>query len=322
MSFTELLNTHGVPYAEQGDSHYVDGWLNVSCPFCNDSEKFHLGFDYGTGKCNCFKCGPQYLDNTISKLLDVSKSQSNIFIKQYNILSNRRATNHARTKNKGVYKVELPTNLINLNFAQMSYLKNRGLAVKHIQSVFKAGGTSVFTKLGKSLFLPYRIFIPIYWNEVLVSFQTRAYAKIDPKLKYITCPTDNEVKHHKHILYGRPFKLGFVFKNVLLVEGVMDVWIFTRIIKPPNAVFCTFGITYTEEQSRLMKDIFRRANIFILFDTEKRAQRQAKKLNSELCFSGLNSFVANISEHIETKADDPGDLSQKEAKKLIKSIGF
>ena len=147
----------------------------------------------------------------------------------------------------------------------------------------------------------HRILIPIYWENKQVTFQARDVTDKHP-LKYMACPKNRELIHHKHIVYRHPEAQNDIG---IAVEGVTDVWRFGKV------AFATFGIEYTRQQVRLIAGLYK--EVIVIFDDEPQAQRKAKELVADLQFRGVPARSIIIK-------GDPGSMSQKEANKLLKQI--
>ena len=85
----------------------------------------------------------------------------------------------------------------------------------------------------------------------------------------------------------------------------MDVWRFG-----PQS-FCTFGIEYTNRQIREITKAFKK--VFIIFDPEPQATKQAVKLMNELKFRGIEANTTLLD-------SDPGSMKQDDADTLIKQL--
>jgi DNA primase len=112
-----------------------------------------------------------------------------------------------------------------------------------------------------------------------------------------------EVIHHKHILYN----LDTVKSSMIIVEGIFDVW---RI---GDGAVASFGITYTLEQIILIT-LIKPSRVFIMFDSEPQAQRNAEKLGSALSSLGMKTEV------ITPSHGDPCDLTDSEVLSLRKEF--
>ena len=89
------------------------------------------------------------------------------------------------------------------------------------------------------------------------------------------------------------------------MEGITDVW------RLGSAAFATFGIEFTQEQVREIKKHF--DEVFVIFDDEPQAVRQALKMVAELRFRGVRA------QHVPI-VGDPGGMSQTDADNLVKSL--
>jgi DNA primase len=187
-----------------------------------------------------------------------------------------------------------PAGLCNLDRGK-DYLKSRGFVP---EAIIQEYGLVITGPTGDYKF---RIIIPIYQHGKLVSYQGRDYTGLSP-IRYKACARENEIVHHKHLLYDADRVRG---DHVIVVEGIFDAW---RLKK--NTV-CTFGTGFTQQQVNLLS---KWGKISILYDGEPEAQKHAEKLGEQL--SGLGSEV----ELILLKEGDPADLSQNEADSLSKEI--
>jgi DNA primase len=94
--------------------------------------------------------------------------------------------------------------------------------------------------------------------------------------------------------------------KVILVEGITDVW---RL--GPGAI-ATFGIAFTKEQIKLLKQF---EEVFIWFDSDRNAQRQADRIAQYISALGKEAEIINVGGY-----EDPASVPQKEAKKLVRQI--
>lgn len=305
MGLIDLYIDYNIPIASEGQRHYRQGWINTICPFCTSEpghEGFHLGYNLEMNYFVCFRCGWHSVINTFSKLLNVSESKARDLVQSYKI--NVPALN--KMPKTGFLKVpfSVPEGTGKITGIHKRYLKSRKFDPGEIQRVWEIQGTGPFGKLQwkeKELNLSYRVFIPVFWNGKMVSYETRDVTGRHPS-KYIACPSELEIIPRKHILYCRQEAL---MDTVIVVEGTSDVW---RL--GVNSV-ATFGINFTPYQVRLLAKMFKRTAI--CFDDEPQARRQADLLVAELRFRGIDSFRVDI-------RGDPGSLSSSEARYLVKQI--
>ena len=295
MNITKLYEDHNIPHATEGEKNNQSGWINITCPFCDDQSN-HLGYNISSDYYHCWRCGSHPVQKTIARLLHMSEKEAKVVIKQYGGKTYTKEPEVTiRTKSH-----KFPSGVGMMKSNHRKYLKKRGFDPDELERDWTLFGTGPVSLLD-GVDYKHRIMVPIYWNGQQVSFQARDISDRH-NLKYMACPKDRELVHHKHILYGRQE----MWRDVgICVEGVTDVWRFG------NQAFCTFGIEYTQRQIREMAKAFKR--IFVVFDDEPQAVRQANKLVNELKFRGL------AAERIEIFGD-PGDMSQVDANYLIKTL--
>ena len=130
-------------------------------------------------------------------------------------------------------------------------------------------------------------------------------------MKYKAAKMDNEVLHHKDILYGWDAAYG---DTVALTEGITDVWKLG-----PGTLAC-FGIKYRLPQVHLIAKRFKR--VFLIFDRasdtseEREARNQEQKIGEALDSLGVEALSYDIG------SGDPGDLSRDEARAVMREIGL
>jgi DNA primase len=187
-----------------------------------------------------------------------------------------------------------PAGLCNLDRGK-DYLKSRGFVP---EAIIQEYGLIITGPIGDYKF---RIIIPIYQHGKLVSYQGRDYTGLSP-IRYKACARENEIVHHKHLLYDAD---GVTGDHVIVVEGIFDAW------KMKKNTVCTFGTGFTQQQVNLLS---KWGKVSILYDGEPEAQKHAEKLGEQL--SGLGTDVENI----RLGKEDPGALSMEEAGALSKEI--
>lgn len=307
MSIADLYRDYGIPTAPEGHKHFREGWVNTACPHCTGSAGFHLGFNLDGNYFYCWRCGHHFVTKTLAKILNLGYKQAKEISFDYQLRnrSNRRKSNKVVKLSK--YTFKQPSGVIRLDKPHIKYLEKRNFDPEFLSRTYKIRGTSPHSKLddgdGKLIRYGYRIFIPFFWEDQMVSYQCRDYTNRQ-KIKYMACPEKREIVHHKNILYS-----GGIRGDVgICVEGVFDVW---RLGSP---AFATMGIGYTQEQLKVMKRLFKK--IFIVFDPEKQAQQQASKLQGELRARGIETYIYK---GLET---DPGDLTENDARHLLKELNI
>jgi hypothetical protein len=298
MDVIQLYNDYGIPYQTEGHKHCRPGWVNTECPFCIGNPGLHLGATLDGKVFYCWRCGIHFPDESISKLLKINLQEARKLIYEYagiSFVPTKPITRKIRAK-----AFKLPSNTDTLTASHEQYLIKRKFNPSVLKEEWNLSSTGPVSLLD-SIDYGHRIIIPIYWEDKQVTFQTRDVTNRHP-LKYMACPKDRELIHHKHILYRHPNEKRDVG---ICVEGVTDVWRLGRI------AFATFGIEYTRQQLRLIASLFK--TVFVCFDDESQAQIQAKELVYDLRFRGVKA-------HQITIVGDPGNLPQKEADRLVQNL--
>ncbi|MBU2685839.1 MAG: hypothetical protein KKF27_21570, partial [Gammaproteobacteria bacterium] len=215
----------------------------------------------------------------------------------------------ARTKPQDPFQKSQPIHPTSLSLPAESrpisqrhrdYLITRNFDPDQIVEVWGVLGT---THLGTH---PQRIIIPIIFENRLVSFTSRDITG-RALAKYMSCPLEDEVVQHKHILYGLDQAQGV--QTAIIVEGPIDAW---RL--GPGTV-ATFGIEYTISQVKLLAERF--SKLFVLFDNDPQAQAKGEQLALELHSLGKDALLVELP---EAGSNDPGGLSPEEAQALKKDL--
>jgi DNA primase len=231
----------------------------------------------------------------ISRLLGMNTDTAARLIEQYDdktpVQSGRKKKHNAPTS------IELPSTAT-LSSAHKDYLRARDFDPYPLIDTFDLKGTSWQGSY------KWRILAPIYLNGHLVSYQGRDITDRSD-LKYKACKMDEEVIHHKDIVYAGDLVKG---RSVVICEGITDVW---RL--GPGAV-CTFGTGFSAAQVRHIASKWDEA--FLLFDAEEEAQSQADRLAHLL--SSLRHDMQI--ECIELNEGDPGEMKQEDADSLMKDL--
>jgi len=298
MDIVRLYQDFSITHKTEGHKHCRPGFVNTVCPFCTGNPGFHLSYNLNDNYFVCWRCGWHPPVGTISKLLKMPIAETYHVIKQYGILSYLTQTKKVDLKKK---RFKLPSNTEPLQERHKNYLEKRGFDPTQLEKEWNLLGTSIFSRLD-SLSYKSRIIIPFTWNGEVVSFDSRDITNHHP-YKYMACPKERELIEHKRILYGNQEKWK---ETGICVEGPTDVW---RL--GPTA-FATSGIKFTTKQVEIIATSFKR--VFIVFDNDRQAQKQAKLLAADLRFRGVDVYIVDDIE------EDPGSMTNKEAKYLIKCL--
>lgn len=294
----KLYKDYNINYSTSG-KNVSAGWVATKCPFCQDTGN-HLGFS-PVGTFSCWKCGKHPFKIAIVKLLHVNEDEVYSIVRKYDTGLRRIYSESDDVKLRiGNRKFKFPSNTTKLTERQKNYLTSRNFDADKLEREWHLLGTGPASVLD-NISYKHRIVAPIYWNRECVSFQARDYTN-KQTLRYITCPKQREIVHHKNIVYGNQEKWT---NTAIIVEGITDVWRF-------SARSCaTFGIEYTQTQIHVIAKNFERA--FVIFDSEEQAQKQAEKLVAELLFRNVDAMKIEVD-------DDPGSMSQDDADYLVKSL--
>ena len=298
MDIVRLYQDFSIPFVTEGHKHSRAGWANVECPYCEGNPGYHLGFEIENPHFYCFRCGWHPVIPTIGKLIKKSDKETRRIISEYGLHLSLTKTPALKSKKEHI----LPTGTGPLTSKHIRYLDARGFDHIQVSNLWTLAGTGPVSRLDNIDF-KHRLIIPIIWDSQEVSFTSRDITGKTP-MRYITCPKDREVIHHKHIVYGRQEYWQGVG---IWVEGPTDVW------RLGVNSFSTFGIEYTREQLRVIARTFKR--VFVLFDQDPQAQVQSRLAVAELRFRGVDAI------HLENIiSQDPGDMSQAEADYLVKQL--
>lgn len=309
MDIIKLYEDYGIDYKTEGHKHCREGWVNTPCPFCSGNPGYHLGFPLDGYVFKCYRCGKHSIVEGLAGLLSISLSEAKRIAKEYKgIATQNKATKQQIIKPLGF---KYPTNTGPLQKQHKLYLQQRGFDPDKLEEKYGLMGTGPISLLSdgkKKIDYKHRIIIPIYWNGRLCTFQARSIKKVTEHsdLKYLAAPKSREIMHHKHILYADPKNWEKMKGGTgIVVEGVTDVW------KLGDNAVATFGIEYkTQQVIELAKHLKRAA---IVFDEEPQARRQAKRLVEDLLLMGVDAWYVPVTK-------DPGSMSEKEAKYLVKQL--
>lgn len=282
----------------KNDKNSTEGWIQVRCLWCDDPSK-HLGINEDSNWINCWRCGPR------GTLVD--------FVVEYDKVSHTKARQILSTFPKPFIEssyeespikfssLEMPIGTGPINEKNSSlvhrFLSLRGFDPKFICEKYKL----LYPKrdyLGKYKF---RIFIPIFLNHEIVTFQTRDVTN-ESFHPYLSWPDDKSERPIKHCLY----EIDKIKDVAVIVEGVIDQW------KLGDGAIATFGINFTKEQIKLLSDK-RPKKTYILFDPEPTALEQAEKLARSIWFS--ETIVLELENW-----SDPGDMPIEKGRELMNSL--
>lgn len=276
------------------------GWVELDCPYCG---KPHLGWSVKSGVFNCFHCGKHPFIETLCSVLSISEESARLLVKQGG--GRGRIAEAQEAGQVHAYVCKLPrVGVVPLRKGHRLYLEGRGFDVEALVETWKLESTPPGCDE-----LSNRIYIPMHYNEKLVSWQLRSTRKdCSPKDRYRTASKPEEVMHHKDLVYGWDYVKPI--KRAVVVEGPADVWKLG-----PGAVH-TFGTAFTDAQVLILSQV---EVLYTLFDMEPTAQKQAKDLAHRLSMLSSITKVANV---VDIGFKDPGEMPLKEARRLMRKLGF
>lgn len=276
------------------------GWVNINCPECMNPPDTHFngGFNIANPRYSCWRCGTHFWKDILGKLLNISPYQVSQYVKSYEFITTQRE----EKKQALATKLDLPG--YPLNEKEKEYLINRGFNLDYVVEKFYLRGGGIVGEWS------YRILLPIYYNNILVSWSGRSildkeYIKALNILRYKNLSIEQSVVNPKEIFYNTDNSRK---DSVILVEGPFDV------LKMGNDTICSLGTSVTRAQELFLKEHYRK--IFICFDNEYEAQQKAYHLGTNLAAIGMEVEVVNICESFNK--NDPGELSYDEVR-IIKN---
>ncbi len=284
----EYLDTVGIQYTMHG-KNVSQNWIGIQCPFCDDKSN-HLGINIKSKAFSCFKCGTK---GNIIKL-----------VQELEHINWIQALNNLQQFSKTVIQFNEKITAVSNSFPKMNklgkvhkeYLSNRGLDPDFMEKKYALKSGANFTKYQT------RLIIPFFEKKRMISFTSRDVSNsIEPK--YLHPSRDEVILVPKDLI----FNIDSVKNSCIVTEGCFDVF------KIGDGAVALSGTKYTQRQVSLLSNIER---VFILFDPEPMAQKQAGRLCKEL------SFLTH-SEVILLDIDrDPGDMTASEVKELRKELGL
>lgn len=285
-----FLSDYGIPYWGQGEN-VSRGHVGVTCPFCEDTYN-HLGLSItGAKKPYCWKCGSHSWFEYIRAVTGQSPKQ---VIEKYNDIYS------FIEEEEIVYQqasVCVPPGSKDFKRGHLNYLESRGFDPEYLILKYDLRVTGALDKE-----YPFRIIFPIVYNKRIVSYQGRSYVGAKPKYK--TCAPENEVVFHKDIFFNLDNAKG---DTAIIVEGVFDA------IRLGDNTIASFGTAILPAQLNLVASRYKK--VFVLYDSEPKAQKKAKEAAYTLNSGGVTT------ELITLDSGDPGEMSNDDALYLKKDLG-
>jgi len=292
------LESKDIPYKTSG-KNISKGWIGTCCilPNCFDSTN-HLGIHIKSGIYKCWICGRKgHVVNLIQIIEKCSEGVAKQIMKRFPLDEIDSIWDEEENTVKNTNLILPPEIEKEWPQIHLEYLKSRNFDPQYLIKKYKL--MPVYT-MGVYRF---RIIIPIYINQVMVSFTSMDILRQDKRPHYIDCPINKAIIPVKHCLYN----IDCVKDRVVIYEGVTGVWRFGE------GSICSFTSNLTKEQiSLLLKKKIK--EVFILFDPDA----EEKGNNIAIQLSGIIRYV----EQIKFKNGDPKDLSISEVNDLKRDLKF
>lgn len=283
-----FLDDYNIEYWTHG-KNVADGFINISCPHCADSSN-HGGFSLDGSIFLCWRCGSHNVFETLSLLTGINLKELYKIVKDYNLIIDFEEE-----------KIEYNNTTIEMKGDKLlpqhkKYLESRNFNADYLERKYDLKGTLFDKDYG------YRIMIPVYYNNRIVSYQGRDFTGKSP-VRYMMCKPENEIIPIKNILYNLD---NCKNRWCIVVEGIFDVW------RLGDNCCSTLGTSYKKEQLNLLAKRF--DIVFTMFDGEPQAQIKARKLGEELTLLGKE--VINL----KLESGDPAELTDEEGKEIIEDV--
>jgi len=293
----KYLSSRGIKFKDSGEN-IGRSWVGIyECPYCN-KPNYHFGMHTKYKTLNCWVCEtkktlPAYIMKTDH--CDYDDAIKIIIQFSDNIDFDFDEDDYKREFAKSVV---LPSGLQKtLSDSFLDFLEDRGFSdPEFISEKYKLMCTNAFSEI------PSRLIFPFFYNDDMVTFIHRTINKKG----YRNWAIEKSILDVKSTLYNID---SVKDDTIVLCEGVFDV------IKGGDSFVGTSGIEYTSEQVSLILSK-KPKRIFIVFDPEAEAQKQAKKL-----MATLSLFCEDIQNIFLTTDDDLGNMSEKDVRHFRKELG-
>ncbi len=291
MTIEEILAELDIETAPEHHHHSTSKYISIDCPFCGKgTQGFHLGIHKSGSHGSCWRCGPH---STVDILTEITQQPR---FKIHELLKDIQTEFFEPVRTQGTLKLPKGIKTLKDLPRHQKYLKERGYNWKKLSKLWNIQGIGIAANLS------WRIFIPIQLNGEIVSWTTRTISKNKDITRYISASPEQEKINHKTLLYGE----DYARHAVVIVEGPFDVM---RI--GPGAV-ATLGTGFSTAQVNRLTQFPVRA---VIFDTEKEAQKRAKKLMDALIDFPGETFRIELE-----SGKDAGEASEKEIQQIRKEI--
>lgn len=283
----QYLEDNNIEYHLAGEKNVSKGWVEITCPFCNDPS-WHCGIHLKQKIFNCYHCREKGgIEKLVKTINNITYRKAKEIVKKY---SNLLEENDEEEIISNVKEVILPKAEKTFPGPHFNYLLKRGFDPKIIIPKYKL---SACYQRGD---YNYRIVIPYFYREKLVTFTTRAIND-SSELRYKNLSSELSILKTTDTLYN----IDTVKNTVIICEGVTDVWRMGN----GNVALSTNRISNNQVKQLHEKKISK-ALILLDSETEVLAEDVAEKI-------GL--FVPEV-KIITLDHGDPAELKQEEVEKI------
>lgn len=297
--FEKLFSDYKIEYTNRENK----GWTNVTCPFCDD-KTFNGGFENENPHFNCWKCGSHPIDEALSLILHVDRKQINSVLKPYRGTSSLIPS--VSSRRPMCTSLSLPSD--GFTPKERKYLEKRNFDVDFLHDKYGVVGGGISGRW------KFRIIIPIYYNNKLVSWTARSVLSKD-ELKELDIPRYKNLSIEESVINPKDifYNLDNCRKDVVvLTEGCFDV------IRFGDDWICSLGTQLTQAQIRLLSERFNK--VYIMFDNEVEAQEKARKFGMQIASMGIEVEVVDA--YSEFNVNDGGECNEEQVLKIRKELGL
>ena len=291
----KYLEARNIEYWTEG-KNVKQGWINIQCLWCEDSSN-HLGINLDSKTINCWICPIKGTAIRIILKLDKCSLRGVLrTVKEFsNIIHSKEKSLEYEHLTQRSTSIKLPSLAVKeLLPPYRKFLEKRGFKPDYI---FNKYNLLCSGPIGK---YKHRLIAPFYYKKQLVTFTGRDITG-KAKIPYKNLPAIESILSTKQTLYN----IQNCSEAVIVVEGITDVW------KIGDNCCATMGIKWTYTQLGMLS-VFKR--VFILYDTEKKAQESAERMYSDL------SLIVSHVERLKLDLGDPGDMNKDDIKHLRKEV--
>jgi len=286
-----LFRDYQIPYTSQS-KNLSHGWVGLRCPFCRDNSD-HLGFSTQSGAFSCWKCGPHRAFETLGAILGMDEGTVRTLCKGYWVNGVGARPSDLRKLSKS--SIELPKG--NRSKGIDKFLAKRMITQEMYDFYDLRDG-------GVAGDWAYRLVIPIYYKNKIVSATGRAISK-EMEIRYKTLPYEKQIVDLKTIFFGLD---DVPADTVIVVEGPLDA------IRGGPGFIASFGSKFKEEQITLLSG-FRR--VFFLLDNDEAGIEASKKYAHELATMGVETERITLEDY-----KDIGETPDEEIESIRRELGF